>query len=83
MFGINDCSKLTPPTLSLCCLVRNSLGYSYGNFDQISDVVNIVILLACSVGRSMRHRLCNCRFCTLNGKREGYVTRVDRVLLNW
>ena len=82
MFGINDCSKLPPPTLSLCCLIRNSLGYSYGNLDQITDVVNVVILLACSVGRSMRHRLCDCRFCT-NGEREDYVTRVYRVLLNW
>ena len=31
---------------SLCCLIRNSLGYSHGNLDQITDVVNVVILLA-------------------------------------
>ena len=59
-------------SISLCCFIRNSLGYSesHGNLDQIADVVNVVILLACLVGRSMRHRLCNCRFCTLNGKRK-------------
>ena len=34
---------------SLCCLIRNSLGYVHGNLDQITDVDNVVILLACSV----------------------------------
>ena len=37
---------------SFCCLIRNSLGYEHGNLDQITDVVNVVILLAFS-GRSI------------------------------
>ena len=74
MFGINDCSKLPPPTLSLCCLIRNSLGYSYGNLDQISDVVTVVIILACSVARSI-NATSSLQLSLLYLK--GYVTRVE------